>query len=92
MAHSAWEHGTVERNMREIIRTFKAMQSDGHRLLAGWVSVAPAVPWVLKTAYRKRRQACQLKVVVGRGLGTLFLRGWRKVRLDGKSQKSIRSG
>ena len=65
VANSAWTNGTVERMMRAIIRTLKALLNEGRRSLDEWVNIVPVAPWVLNAAYRERLKACPYKVMFG---------------------------
>lgn len=49
---SGWTNGAVERVMGEVVRTLHAMLVGRKKPLNGWISVLPAVQWVLNTSWR----------------------------------------
>ena len=72
VANSAWTTGTVERMMREVIATAKAMLHEQGRPPSEWTTVLPAVQWVLNTAVRQRLGTSPYCVMLGREPRTAF--------------------
>jgi len=66
VANSAWTNGTVERMMREILRTAKSILNERRRPLSEWIVVVPAIQWALNTAWRKRLGASPFQAMMGR--------------------------
>ena len=66
VANSAWTNGTVERMMREVLRTTKAILNERRRPLSEWIVVLPAVQSALNAAWRQRLNASPFQVMMGR--------------------------
>ena len=72
VATSPWPNGMCEQMMREVVRALKAFLQE-RRDIREWVSVVPAVQWVLNTACRERYASTPYHVMFGRASLTSFL-------------------
>ena len=54
VANNTWTNGTVERMMREILKTAQAVLNECRRPLSEWIVTVPDIHWALNTSWRKR--------------------------------------
>lgn len=66
VADSARTNGTIERMVREVVRTAKAILNEHQCPLSRWVVVLPATQWALNTTYRPRQKISSFQLMLGR--------------------------